>query len=151
MILFSHSLRIFRSVVLLEKRLTGALRPDHLQLLRMTQAAVISVSDLCSRGEQKDLSGPAVTRELETHGFDVQELVLVPDEREAVEDAPCTAAGQARLVVTTGGTGIAKRDVTPEATHAVCDRLLDGVVEVMCAAGREETPFAALGPGVRND
>ena len=150
MILFSHSLRIFRSVVLLEKRLTGALRPDHLQLLRMTQAAVFTVSDLCSRGEQKDLSGPAVTQ-LETHGFDVQELVLVPDEREAVEDAPCTAARQARLVVTTGGTGIAKRDVTPEATHAACDRLLDGVVEVMCAAGREETPFAALGRGVRND
>jgi molybdenum cofactor synthesis domain-containing protein len=134
-----------------EKRLTEALRPDHLQLLRMIQAAIITVSDSCSRGEQKDLSGPAVTRALEAYGFDVQELVLVPDEREAIEDAPCTAARQARLVVTTGGTGIAKRDVTPVATRPVCHRLLDGVVEVMCAGGREETPFAALGRGVRND
>jgi molybdopterin adenylyltransferase len=130
MILFSHSLRIFRSVVLLEKRLTGVLRPDHLQSLRMTQAAVITVSDSCSRGEQEDLSGPAVTRELETHGFDVQERVLVPDDREAIEDALRVAARRARLVVTTGGTGIARRDVTPDATRA---------------AGREETPFTALG------
>ena len=51
-------------------------------------------------------------------------------------------------MVTTGGTGIAQHDVTPEATRAVCDRLLDGVAEVMCAAGRKETPFAALGRGV---
>ncbi len=96
----------------------------------MTQAAVITVSDSCSRGEQEDLSGPAVTRELETHGFDVQERVLVPDEREAIEDALRVAARRARLVVTTGGTGIARRDVTPDATRA---------------AGREETPFTALG------
>ena len=114
----------------------------------MTQATVITVSDSCSRGEQEDLSGPAVARELEAHGFDVQTRVLVPDEQKAIEDALREAAQRARLVVTTGGTGIARRDVTPEATRAVCDRLLDGVAEAMRAESRKETKFAALGRGV---
>ncbi|HEX3469655.1 MAG TPA: MogA/MoaB family molybdenum cofactor biosynthesis protein [Silvibacterium sp.] len=114
----------------------------------MTQATVITVSDSCSRGEREDLSGPAVARELEAHGFDVQMRVLVPDERKAIEDALREAAKQAGLVVTTGGTGIAPRDVTPEATRAVCDRLLDGVAEAIRAEGRRETRFAALGRGV---
>jgi len=106
------------------------------------------VSDSSSRGEREDLSGPAVARELEAHGFDVRARLSVPDEREAIEDALRETAKRARLVVTTGGTGIAKRDVTPEATRAVCDRLLDGVAEAMRAAGREETPFAALSRGI---
>jgi molybdopterin adenylyltransferase len=114
----------------------------------MTRAAVITVSDSCSRGEREDLSGPAVMHELQAHGFDVQGRVSVPDEQQAIEDALRAAAKQARLVVTTGGTGIAPRDVTPEATRAVCDRLLDGVAEVMRAEGRRETPLAALGRGV---
>jgi len=127
---------------------TGVPHSDHLQSLRMIQAAVITVSDRCSRGEREDLSGPAVVRELEFQGFDVRAPIIVADEREAIEDALREAAKRARLVVTTGGTGIARRDVTPEATRAVCDRLLDGVAEVMRAAGREETPLAALGRGV---
>jgi molybdopterin adenylyltransferase len=114
----------------------------------MMQAAVITVSDSCSRGEREDLSGPAVARELEAHGFDVRARFSVPDERKAIEDALRSSAKQARLVVTTGGTGIAARDVTPEATRAVCDRLLDGVAELMRTAGREETLLAALSRGV---
>ncbi len=114
----------------------------------MIQAAVITVSDSCSRGEREDLSGPAVARELEAHGFDVRTRLSVPDERETIEEALREATKRARLVVTTGGTGIAKRDVTPEATRAVCDRLLDGVAEAMRAESRKETPFAALGRGV---
>ena len=114
----------------------------------MNQAVVITVSDSCSRGEREDLSGPAVAQELEAHGFDVAGRISVPDERKAIEDALRESAGRARLVVTTGGTGIAQRDVTPEATRAVCDRLLDGVAEVMRAEGRKETPLAALSRGV---
>jgi molybdopterin adenylyltransferase len=114
----------------------------------MMQAVVITVSDSCSRGEKKDLSGPAVAQELEAHGFDVRERALVPDEQKAIEDALRGAARQARLVVTTGGTGIAPRDVTPEATRAVCSRLLDGVAEVMRAEGSKETRFAALSRAV---
>jgi molybdopterin adenylyltransferase len=114
----------------------------------MTQSVVITVSDSYSRGERQDLSGPAVAKVLESHGFDVNARISVPDEIHAIEDALRSAAASARLVVTTGGTGISPRDVTPEATRAVCDRLLEGVAEVMRAEGRRETPLAALGRGL---
>ena len=74
--------------------------------------------------------------------------VTVPDERKLIEDAIRQAAEVARLVVTTGGTGIGERDVTPEATRAVCDRLLEGVAELMRAEGRRETLLASLSRGV---
>jgi molybdopterin adenylyltransferase len=114
----------------------------------MTEAAVITVSDSCSRGQRADLSGPAVATELATHGFDVKVRLLVPDERKAIEDALRAAASEVPLVVTTGGTGISARDVTPEATRAVCSRVLEGVAEVMRAEGRKETPYAALSRAV---
>jgi molybdopterin adenylyltransferase len=114
----------------------------------MTQAAVITVSDRCSRGESDDLSGPAVVQELESQGFDVQTPIVVADEREAIEDALRKAAAGARLVVTTGGTGIGPRDVTPEATQAVCDRLVPGIPEVMRAEGRQRSFRAPLSRSV---
>ncbi len=116
--------------------------------LEMTQAVVITVSDSRSLGEQEDLSGPAVARALADASFEVVEVIIVPDERAQLEAELRRQSRRARLVVTTGGTGIAPRDVTPEATRAVCDRLLDGVAEVMRRAGLEETPFAALSRGV---
>jgi molybdopterin adenylyltransferase len=114
----------------------------------MTDAAVITVSDSCSRGQRADLSGPAVATELATHGFDVRVRLLVADDRKAIEDALRTAANEVPLVVTTGGTGISARDVTPDATRAACSRILDGVAEVMRAEGRKETPYAALSRAV---
>jgi molybdopterin adenylyltransferase len=105
---------------------------------------VITVSDACSQGLREDLSGPAVARTLDANGFETIEMVTVPDEQPAIEDAIRRAAGMARLVVTTGGTGIGARDVTPEATRAVCDRLLDGVAELMRTEGRRETRWASL-------
>lgn len=111
-------------------------------------AAVITVSDSCARGERDDLSGPAVADVLQSHGFEAIAMLIVPDEQKAIEDALRKAAAQARLVVTTGGTGIAARDVTPEATLSVCGRLLDGVAEVMRAEGLRTTPFAALSRGL---
>ncbi|MGC2162805.1 MAG: MogA/MoaB family molybdenum cofactor biosynthesis protein [Silvibacterium sp.] len=110
----------------------------------MIPAAILTVSDSCFQGRREDLSGPAVARVLKAHGLDAAMPVLVPDECRAIEDAIRAAAAQSRLVVTTGGTGIGPRDVTPEATRAVCDRLLDGVSERMRAAGLAETPYAAL-------
>jgi molybdopterin adenylyltransferase len=110
----------------------------------MTAAAVITVSDSCARGERVDLSGPAVATELATHGFDVKLRLLVADERKLIEDALRKAANSVSLVVTTGGTGISPNDVTPEATRAVCTRLLEGVAEVMRSEGRKDTPYAAL-------
>jgi molybdopterin adenylyltransferase len=114
----------------------------------MTPVAIITVSDSCFEGRREDLSGLAVARVLKEHGLDATIPVLVPDERSAIEDALLAAAARTRLVVTTGGTGIAPRDVTPEATRAVCDRLLDGVAERMRAAGFAETPYATLSRAV---
>lgn len=109
---------------------------------------MITVSDACSAGWREDLSGPALAQELGAAGFDAAVLVTVPDEQLAIQDAIRHAAGSARLVVTTGGTGIGLRDVTPEATRAVCDRLLEGVSELMRSEGRRETPYAILSRAV---
>ena len=114
----------------------------------MIPAAIVTVSDSCFQGKREDLSGPAVARVLKAHGLDAAVPLLVPDERHAIEDALRTAAGMSRLVITTGGTGIAPRDVTPEATRAVCDRLLDGVSERMRSAGLAETPYSVLSRAV---
>jgi molybdopterin adenylyltransferase len=114
----------------------------------MTHAAVITVSDSSFRGEREDLSGPSVATELQNHGFDVKSTHLVADDQKAIEDALRILAEEVRLIVTTGGTGIAPRDVTPEATRAVCSRFLDGIPEVMRAEGRKETPLAALSRAV---
>ncbi len=110
----------------------------------MTPVSILTVSDSCFVGRRQDLSGPAIARVLKAQGLDAHTPVLVPDEREAIEDALRAAASRSRLVITTGGTGIALRDVTPEATRAVCDRLLDGIPERMRAAGAAQTPYAAL-------
>lgn len=114
----------------------------------MTPAAVITVSDSCFAGKRVDGSGPAVAAELERSGFAVVLRFTVPDEQPAIEQALRQAAEQVPLVVTTGGTGMAARDVTPEATRAVCNRILDGLAERMRTEGAKETPFAALSRAV---
>ena len=112
------------------------------------EAFVITVSDSCAAGTREDLSGPAVVALLTQHGFDVTGTRLVADEQADLEDALRNAARPGTLVVTTGGTGLTARDVTPEATRAVCSRLLDGLSEKMRAEGLRETPFAVLSRGV---
>lgn len=116
--------------------------------LDATPAAVLTVSDSCARGEKKDLSGPAVEEALKRHRFRVVARGLVEDDRSAIQNTLIDMCRSARLVVTTGGTGIAPRDVTPEATRAVCERLVEGVAEQMRAEGMRKTRFAALGRGV---
>lgn len=111
-------------------------------------AAVVTVSDSCARGERKDESGPAVAQLLENLNFSILAREMVPDDEIQIEDILMRLADQARLIVTTGGTGIAPRDVTPEATVKVCDRVLDGVAEKMRSEGTKKTPFAALSRGV---
>ena len=111
-------------------------------------AAVVTVSDTCSRGEKADLSGPAVAEALHRRGFEIVECVVVADERDAIQEKLIALCAPARLVVTTGGTGIAPRDVTPEATRAVCDRIIEGMAERMRAEGMRRTRFAALSRGV---
>lgn len=110
-------------------------------------AVVVTVSDSCARKEREDLSGPAVAQLLEKLHFEVVARETVPDDPIQIQNLLIRLAREVRLVVTTGGTGIASRDVTPEATAAVCDRLVDGVAEHMRSEGMKKTPFAALSRG----
>lgn len=111
----------------------------------MARARVITCSDAASRGLREDQSGPAVWELLEKSGHRVDAVVLVPDDVDAISKAIVAAVDAGvRLVVTTGGTGIAPRDVTPEATMRVCERLIPGFGEAMRAASREKTPMASL-------
>jgi molybdopterin adenylyltransferase len=110
--------------------------------------AVLTVSDSSARGERSDLSGPAVAEFLQRHNFQVVASQVVPDDRIHIEDALMRLAEKARLVVSTGGTGIAGRDVTPEATRSVCERLVEGVAERMRLEGGKKTPYAALSRGL---
>jgi molybdopterin adenylyltransferase len=111
-------------------------------------AAVVTISDSCARGEREDLSGPAVVHLLQKLSFSVTVREVVADETIQIQNLLIRLAREVHFIVTTGGTGIAARDVTPEATAAVCDRLLDGVAERMRSEGVKKTPFAALSRGV---
>jgi molybdenum cofactor synthesis domain-containing protein len=111
-------------------------------------AAVITVSDSCARGERVDVSGPAVAEVLGKSGFRVTAKQIVQDDSMQIQNALVHLALEVRLIVTTGGTGIAERDVTPEATEAICERVIDGVAERMRSEGYRKTPFAALSRGV---
>lgn len=111
-------------------------------------AAILTVSDSCHKGFRQDASGPRLRATLIASGFEVVEAKIVPDDIERIASALRDLSATARFVVTTGGTGIASRDVTPEATRAVCERVLDGVSEMMRAEGLKHTPFAALSRGV---
>jgi molybdenum cofactor synthesis domain-containing protein len=114
----------------------------------MKTAAVLTVSDSSSRGERDDLSGPAVADLLRSNGFEVTHQQVIPDEQEAIESALMSLSDEVQLIVTTGGTGIADRDVTPEATRAVCPRLIEGIPEKMRMIGLQHTPTAILSRGV---
>lgn len=112
----------------------------------MYTAAVVTVSDRSFRGEREDQSGPAVAERLTRAGFSVVARVLVPDERALIEQSlrELSDDRDIALIVTTGGTGFSPRDVTPEATLAVCERRADGIPEAMRAASLAVTPRAML-------
>jgi molybdopterin adenylyltransferase len=112
------------------------------------RAAVLTVSDGVSAGTREDRSGETAEAMLREAGFDVAPRSVVPDDRAEIETTLRRLAGEARLVVTTGGTGFGPRDVTPEATRAVIEREAPGLAELMRAAGLRHTPQAALSRGV---
>ena len=111
-------------------------------------ASVLTVSDRCFAGTQIDLSGPALARLLTEAGAELVAAFTVPDEAPLLSAALRDAAPRASLIVTTGGTGLAPRDITPEATLSVCDRLVPGLAELIRQDGSLYTPFAALSRGV---
>ena len=111
----------------------------------MIRARVITCSDGIASGHREDKSGPAVRDVLQNSGYEVDAVVVVPDDCDAIATAIENGTGDgARLVVTTGGTGIAPRDVTPEATMRVCERLVPGFGELMRSTSLPKTPMASL-------
>lgn len=112
----------------------------------MFQAAVITVSDRSSAGLREDLGGPLVASFLEEGGFSVVHRAIVPDEQTQIEAELIHSADDldVALIVTTGGTGFSPRDITPEATEAVCTRMTPGIPEAMRAESMKITPRGML-------
>jgi molybdopterin adenylyltransferase len=116
----------------------------------MIQVAVLTVSDSAIRGTREDLSGPAVAAYCRDKGWSLVAQEVVPDDREIISSQLKAWADQnvAALILTTGGTGVAPRDVTPEATAGVVERQIPGLPELMRARGLEQTPFSVLSRAV---
>jgi molybdenum cofactor synthesis domain-containing protein len=108
---------------------------------------VLTVSDGVDMGTREDASGDLLEELLSAEGYEVVRRV-VPDERDAIAEAIEELAGEARLVLTTGGTGVGPRDVTPEATSSVLDRLAPGIAEAIRADAAAKTPHGLLSRGV---
>ncbi len=115
----------------------------------MIRAAVLVVSDRVSAGGHEDLSGPEAARVLTRAGAEIATIETVPDERAAIAERLCALVdGGVDLIVTSGGTGFAARDVTPEATRDVIERDAPGLAELLRRETARATPLAALSRGV---
>lgn len=113
-------------------------------------AGIITVSDRGARGEREDLSGAAIARLLATSSARVDAVAIVPDEKNSIRALLMEFADQRGLdlILTTGGTGLSPRDVTPEATREVIEREIPGLTEMVRREGARKTPFAALSRAV---
>ncbi|HEX7619752.1 MAG TPA: MogA/MoaB family molybdenum cofactor biosynthesis protein [Anaerolineales bacterium] len=111
---------------------------------------ILTSSDRSSRGERPDLSGPALGNLVITQGWVVARTTIIPDELDAIRETLSTWAdsGEVDIILTTGGTGFAPRDVTPEATRLVIDRQAPGLAEAMRLESRKVTPHAVLSRAV---
>lgn len=114
------------------------------------KVTVITVSDSVSQGKGPDRSGPAVSERCQALGWEIVSTRVVADDRAAIENVlkELADSGSVNLIVTTGGTGIGPRDTTPEATMAVCSKLLPGFAELMRSTGLQTTRRAVLSRAV---
>lgn len=114
------------------------------------RAAIICASDRCFQGLREDASSPIIAEMLTGQGYEITATVMLPDEYEALQKTMANIAdeGSADLIVTTGGTGLAPRDITPEATAAVIDRAVPGIPEAMRAESMKITPHGMLSRGI---
>jgi len=112
----------------------------------MIRFGILTISDRSSRGERADTSGPTLARLIEAEGWTIAKQSLLPDEEPAIREILTKWADSSELdvILTTGGTGFAPRDVTPEATRAVIERETPGLAEAMRAASLKITPYAML-------
>ena len=122
-------------------------REDPVGAVGRPKAMVLTVSDSVAAGVREDASGSDLAARLDELGYDVERAV-VTDDPEAIAAAIADATGRAAIVVTTGGTGLTPRDVTPQATRSVVEYEVPGLAEAMRATGRARTPFADLSRGI---
>jgi molybdopterin adenylyltransferase len=114
----------------------------------MITVAVLTLSDKGSRGERKDLSGPLIADILKPIGADLKYYDILPDEKDLIKKKLLEYCGKVDLILTTGGTGLAPRDVTPDATSEIIDREVSGIAELMRFEGFKKTRRAALSRAV---
>ncbi len=130
-------------------RVGDEMRIEKRQEKRKYQAAVITLSDKGSTGDREDKSGPLIAEKLRAEGYEVVEQFILPDDREALKRhlVRLSDSRQVDLVLTTGGTGFSKRDVTPEATLEIADRNAPGIAEAIRSYSMRITPRAMLSRG----
>jgi molybdopterin adenylyltransferase len=116
----------------------------------MIKVAVLTVSDSAALGKRDDLSGPGLVRACNEAGWEVPATNIVPDEEASIAEQlrEWSDSSTVNVILTTGGTGVALRDVTPEATRKVFDREIPGIAELMRASGLEQTKFSVLSRGL---
>jgi molybdopterin adenylyltransferase len=116
----------------------------------MIRVAILTVSDSCSQGEREDISGQTIKNMLQKDGFEICRKKIVADDREKIVNELKHFSDKADIdvVFTTGGTGLGARDVTPEATASVCERIIPGLGEIMRAEGLKKTKNAILSRGI---
>ncbi len=114
------------------------------------RTAILTVSDMCSQGKRADTSGQTIEEMLPKDTFEVCQKIIIPDDYETItKTLRCFSDEQnVEVVLSTGGTGLGPRDVTPEATTAVCDRMAPGFSEILRSEGFKKTPKAVLSRGV---
>jgi molybdenum cofactor synthesis domain-containing protein len=116
----------------------------------MIKVAILTVSDSCSQRKREDVSGQTIKNMLDADKFEICQYKVVPDEREDIKKELVGFADEVKvdIVFTTGGTGLGHRDVTPEATAAVCEKMVPGPAEAMRSEGLKKTKTAILSRGV---
>ncbi len=116
----------------------------------MVNIGILTISDKGSRGEREDKSGPVIREDVAAAGFAVVKYEVIPDEKNeiAAKLAAWADGGAVDIILTSGGTGLARRDVTPEATLAIIEREVPGLAEAMRAKSLEKTPMAVLSRAV---
>jgi molybdenum cofactor synthesis domain-containing protein len=114
----------------------------------MITVAVLTLSDKGSKGEREDLSGPLIADILKPIGADLKYYEILPDEKELIKEKLIQYCGRVDLILTTGGTGLSPRDVTPDATLEVIDKQVSGIAEVMRFEGFKKTRRAVLSRAV---
>jgi molybdenum cofactor synthesis domain-containing protein len=115
---------------------------------KMIKIAILTLSDKGSKGERKDTSGPTIEKMIKKIGAEVSSYEIIPDEKTLIKKRLLSLCNKVDLILTTGGTGLSPRDVTPDATKEVIRQEIPGIAEVMRYEGLKKTPFSMLSRAV---